>query len=65
MTDPLRKCRQCGQEKPEQDFYAQYRYDNRSVLMTICKQCHIERVKQRTIDRKQRMERSKGVKHAD
>jgi hypothetical protein len=62
MTEqPLRKCRACGGEKPEQDFYVQYRYGNqRGLLMTICKACHIERVKRRTADRKLRMELAKS-----
>jgi NAD-dependent SIR2 family protein deacetylase len=46
----LRRCIKCGKEKSEQDFYVEQR--EKPVMMTVCKRCHIETVRRRTIERK-------------
>ncbi|MHC2399169.1 superfamily II helicase [Bradyrhizobium barranii subsp. barranii] len=45
-------CKACRQEKPLRDFYLQVRPGLRDATMTVCKECHRERVKRATAERK-------------
>ena len=45
-------CKACRQEKPLSDFYVQVRPGLRDATMRVCKECHRERVKRATAERK-------------
>ncbi|WP_439372972.1 hypothetical protein [Bradyrhizobium sp. DASA03120] len=49
---PTKVCKACRQEKPLGDFYVQVRPGLRDATMTVCKECHRERVKRAAAERK-------------
>ncbi len=51
-------CKACRQEKQLGDFYVQVRPGLRDATMTVCKECHRERVKRSTEARKNRPRQS-------
>jgi len=45
-------CTACRQEKPIDDFYSVVRDGYKPARMTVCKACHIARVRRRTAERR-------------